>query len=1197
MDFKAIKLKIASPEYILAWSHGEVTKPETINYRTQRPEKDGLFSERIFGPTKDWECYCGKYRKVRYKGIVCDRCGVEVTRSSVRRERMGHITLAAPVAHIWFLKAAPPKLSLILDVQISRIEKVIYYAAYMITSVNEENKKAALEEIAREFKARKKTSEAEGVEKETLRLATQKAKQELESIELGKVLSETEFLNLSKRFGNVFEAGRGAESVRKVLEQIDLDKVTKEIQKELVHLDDKTRGQKLLRRLKLVEAMRKNAIHPEWMIMTVLPVLPPELRPMVALDGGRFATSDLNDLYRRVINRNNRLKKLIELRAPEVIVVNEKRMLQEAVDALIDNSSRFGSQQLGTQRRPLRSLAEMLKGKQGRFRQNLLGKRVDYSGRSVIVVGPHLKLGECGLPKRMALELFKPFVISKIIDRGLAHNIRNANRLIESATPEVWGILEEVIADKKVLLNRAPTLHRLGVQAFKPLLIEDLAIQIPPMVCSAFNADFDGDQMAVHLPLSDEAQREATELMWSVKNLLKPATGEPITVPSQDIVLGSYYLTKVNPNAIGTGKVLKDVTEVNFAYETKTIALNALIKVRMGKDKESMLETTHGRLIFNNILPEGFEFVNETMGKKPLAKLVGKLIHRYGIEETVPILDRMKFLGTHYATRSGISWGMDDLQIPKEKKEIIKKAEEQVAVIRGQYNEGLLTNEERKARVISIWETVRAAVAKLIPATLGDGNSVHSIIDSGARGSWGQPVQMAGMKGLVVNPKNETIELPIKASYKEGFSVLEYFIASHGARKGSTDTALKTAQAGYLTRRLIDVVQDVVVKEEDCHTKEGIEVIRTEGAEFGHSFASRLFSRTPIEDIKIGNKVIAKTNETIDAEQAEEIEKTNIAIVKVKSPITCKTLYGVCAKCYGFDLSNNALVKKGTTVGILAAQSIGEPGTQLTLRTFHSGGVAGADITYGLPRVEELFETRPPKGKGLMTEDDGHVVKIEERGSLKVIEIGVKKGKSEKTTEYPIPRFNTIFVKVGDEVKKGDRLSEGSLDLKELFALKGKQDVYRYIVKEVQKIYVSEGASISNKHIEVIVRQMFAHVKIVSSGDTDFVRGEVVEKSKFFEVNRATKRLNGEPARAEQLLLGITKAALRRDGFLSAASFQETARVLVEAASEGKIDYLRGLKENVIIGRLLPVSRALTDDTKEEESKEEEVGTQKEKSE
>ena len=1170
-NFKAIKLKIASPEEILRWSHGEVTKPETINYRTQRPEKYGLFAENIFGPTKDWECYCGKYRRIRYNGIICDRCGVEVTRSVVRRERMGDIKLATPVTHIWFLRTAPSKLSLLLDLPVPKLEKVVYYASYVITSVNEENKKRAFKELEKEFESRKKTARKEKVKTSELRSGLSETKKEIESLKVGAILSQTEAANLSKRFGDVFEAQTGSGALRKILEEMDLEKTAKKIEAEVGLYEDTIQERRLLKRLKIIKSMIKENIRPEWMILTVLPVLPPDLRPMVALDGGRYATSDLNDLYRRVINRNNRLKKLLELNAPDVIVVNEKRMLQESVDALIDNSARLGSQQMSSQRRPLQSLSDQLKGKTGRFRQNLLGKRVDYSGRSVIVIGPELKLDKCGLPKKMALELFKPFVINKIIERGLAHNIRNSNRLIEQAPPEVWEILEEVIANRKVLLNRAPTLHRLGVQAFSSVLVEGLAIKIPPMVCTAFNADFDGDQMAVHLPLSAEAQKEASEIMISSHNLLKPATGDPIVYPTQDIVLGIYFLTKIVSGVKGAGMSFSSFDEAIIAYENEKVAVNAAIKAI---DGGKQMETSCGRIIFNHILPNDFGYINKMLRKGDISKIVSDIIHIYGTDKSSFYLDEMKKLGFEYATCSGITWSMGDLVPPKEKPEIIKKSEEEAELVNKQYQNGFLTDSERRSRILVIWEKTKEIISKLVPQSLDANNPVYSIIDSGSRGSWAQPVQMMGMKGLVANPKNETIELPVKSSLKEGLSVLEYFISTHGARKGTTDTALKTASAGYLTRRLVDVAQDLIVRENDCRTKEGIEISRAEGASFGLNFKDRLFSRTALEDIKSGGKILVKEGELIDKKIAEAIQESEISQAKVRSPISCKALYGVCAKCYGFDLGNNQLVKRGTAVGIIAAQSIGEPGTQLTMRTFHTGGVAGGDITHGLPRVEEIFESRIPKGRAFLAEEEGVVSNIEEKGLLKIISIKAAaggKGKKEKIYEYSVPRFSEIFVKIGDKAQKGAQLSEGALDLKELFALKGSRAVEKYIINEVLRIYVSEGATINDKHVEIIVRQMFGRVRIKNPGDTEFVGGEVVEKSRFLEMNREAKKAGKQPAKAQQLLLGVTKVALSTQSFLSAASFQETARVLVTAASEGRIDVLRGLKENVIIGRLIPV--------------------------
>mgnify|MGYP001587780047 CR=1 FL=1 len=1173
IDFDAIKLKIASPEEILSWSHGEVLKAETINYRTQRPEKDGLFSERIFGPTKDWECYCGKYRKIRYKGIVCDKCGVEVTRSIVRRERMGHINLAAPCSHIWFLRGVPSKMGLILDIPMSQLERVIYYAVYLVIKVDDKAKIKALEQIEQEFKSLKKGKSKKG--EDDLETIYENTKKDLAKIKPGLILNESEFHNLSRKFAHLFEAVSGAEAIRKLMIQIDLEKLKKDLEKQINGIKDLVQRRRILKRLKLVKSMIASNIRPEWMILTALPILPPDLRPMVALDGGRYATSDLNDLYRRVINRNNRLKKLLELKAPEVIITNEKRMLQEAVDALIDNSVRFGTQQLSTARRPLRSLSDMLKGKQGRFRQNLLGKRVDYSGRSVIVVGPELKLNECGIPKRMALELFKPFVIQKIIDRGLAYSVRNASRLIEEASDEIWAILEEVIKDRFILLNRAPTLHRLGIQAFRPLLIEDLAIRIPAMVCTAFNADFDGDQMAVHLPLTEEAQKEAKEIMNAVHNLLKPATGDPIVMPTQDIVLGCYYLTKIKPDAKGAGRIFTEKYEALMAYNFGYLDINTPIKIRKPKSASAeeligpeFIETSCGRLKFNGVLPPDFRFVNQQLNKKSLSKIVSEIVSDYSNEMAMATLDNIKNIGFHYATLSGITWGMTDMVTPPEKEKIIKEAEEKVKIIHSHFEEGFLTNQERRARVISVWEQAREKIEKIIPSVLDPFSSAFMIFDSGARGSWLQPTQMMGMKGIVQSPKGELIELPIRSSYKEGFSVLEYFISTHGARKGSTDTALKTASAGYLTRRLIDVAQDLIIREANCGSKKGIEVVRSEGVEYGYSFAERLFSRTSLGDIKIKGKTILKANEIIDRKAARLIEESNIQSVKVRSPITCKTRYGICSVCYGLDLGSNKPIDLGAAVGIVAAQSIGEPGTQLTLRTFHTGGIAGIDITHGLPRVEEIFEVRSPKGKAVLSEVDAKVMDIENRGTITVIKIMPKDSK--KAKEYLVPSYASLFVKAGDQITKGDALSAGHIDLQELYQFKGEEVVQRYIINEIQKIYVLQGTNINDKHVEVIVRQMLARLRITDPGDSNFVPGSIMEKSKFLEENQRLKFLSKQPARAQQLLMGITKVALSTESFLSSASFQETARVLINAAAEGRIDYLRGLKENVIIGRLIP---------------------------
>ncbi len=1179
-EFDFLRIKIPSPEEVIANSYGEVTKPETINYRTQRPEKDGLFSERIFGPTKDYKCYCGKFKGLRYKGTVCDKCGVEVTRAIVRRERMGHIKLAAPVTHIWFLKTGNSRVGVFFDTSISKLEKVVYYAAYIVTSVNDEKRKEALESLKTEFKEKKQATGGDDAQHEVIETSFTKSKDFLGNVKVGSILNELEYFDFSRKFGDVFEAGTGAGALRKILEKINIKKEIIETEKELDAISkkkDTTLEKKLSSRLRILISFHKNNIRPEWMIMTVLPVLPPDLRPMVALDGNRFASSDLNDLYRRVINRNNRLQKLMELKAPEIIITNEKRMLQEAVDALIDNTTRFGRQQMSSQNRPLKSLADILKGKQGRFRQNLLGKRVDYSGRSVIVVGPDLRLNECGLPKKMALELFKPFIIHQILERGMAHNIKNANRLIEQGVPEVWEILEEVIQNKAVLLNRAPTLHRLGIQAFKPVLIEDLAIRIPPMVCSAFNADFDGDQMAVHLPLSDEAQAEAWDRMISSKNIIRPANGDPIATPSQDIVLGCYYLTKL-VGTVEDPKTLKRFAtqqEAFLAMEFGHLRINEQILMSSVTDEP----TSCGRLIFNQIVPPEFGYVNSLMNKKNLQKLIARYIDQFGLDSTWIFLDAIKELGFRYAALSGMTWSSFDLKVPYEKGNIIAEARGEIKTITDQYENGLFDIEEKKARSIQVWNKAKDRIAEVAPAALTRDaeNAIFDIIDSGARGSWGQALQMIGMKGLVTNPQGETIELPVISSYKEGLSVLEFFINTHGARKGLTDTALKTAEAGYLTRKMVDVCQDITINRDDCKTSDGVTIHRADGDEYGFTLATRLYGRTLAHDVKVGNKIIAHAGVIIDRPIADAIHASGVSDVVVRSPITCKSLYGICSKCYGLDLGRLHSIDKGEAVGIIAAQSIGEPGTQLTLRTFHVGGVAEKDITSGLPRIQELFEARPPKGRAALAKEDGVIEDIEDRGSQRIIKLSISgKGKAkQKIIEYPTTRITTLFVQIGDSVKRGDQLYEGSLDLKELFQLRDKEAVEKYIVNEVQKIYFSNGSLISDKHIEIIVKQMFARVMIKETGDSPFVIGQVVEKSRFLEVNRGLKAKGKNPAKAKQLLLGISRVSLTTDSFLSAASFQETARVLVTAASECRIDHLHGLKENVIIGRFIPAGTGI----------------------
>jgi len=1201
-DLESIRIKLASPEDILSWSCGEVIKPETINYRTQKSEKDGLFCEKIFGPTKDYECYCGKYKRIRYKGTICDRCGVEVTKSQVRRERMGHIKLASPCSHIWFLRGVPSRMGMILDIPMQQLEKVIYFASYVVTAINEDAKKKVLEKIEKEYKQKLKTKDSKinpsaGKSKlGELKLVKDKVREEVLSLKPLKILSEVDYHQLSFKYGEVFEAGTGAEALRNIFEKIDLKKQIVELEKTAEKIQPAAR-RKFLTRLKTFRGMQKADIRPEWMFLTVLPVLPPDLRPKVQLDGGRYASSDLNDLYRRVINRNNRLKYLLEIGAPEVIVRNEKRMLQEAVDALIDNGMRKGTMTTATTggKRLLKSLADILKGKQGRFRQNLLGKRVDYSGRSVIVVGPELKLNQVGLPKKMALELFKPFVIKKILDKELAYNVRGASRLIDEEINEVWAILEEVVKDKLVLLNRAPTLHKLGIQAFYPVLIERESIKVHPMVCKAFNADFDGDQMAVHLPLSEMAQKEAKEIMLSTLNFLKPATGVPIITLYQDISLGCYFLTRLedyNQSSISPQsdeskrgasetkereKIFGSSEEAILAYEFGNIGLKEKIKVRL-LINTSLIETSVGRIIFNEALPVDYPFQNSEIKIKDLERMSRDIIEKYAPQKAEETLDRIKELGFEYATWSGISWGMDDLIVPPQKGKIIKEAEKEIEKIEEHFKKGLLSREEKSVKVIEVWSKVKTEIEELVPKILPKDGSVYQIIESGAKGSWGPPVQMAGMKGLVINPAGQIIELPVKSSFKEGFDVLEYFISTHGARKGTADTALRTSTAGYLTRRLVDVSHEIIISEEDCKDEEGIIVWRKDADELGYNFVFKILGRVNLN----GHKGICKKDEVIDWKKAEKIIAANIEKVQVRSPLSCKSVRGVCQRCYGWNLGSNQLAKVGEAVGIIAAQAIGEPGTQLTMRTFHTGGVAGGgDITFGLPRVQEIFEARSPGGKAEISQIEGKVLEITPD---RVIKIKVKinpsadklktktKSKKQKTEviEYKIPAKTAIWVEPGQDIKIGQQLCEGSLDLKELFKLAGQEETQRYIIKEIQSIYVSQGALIHDKHIETICRQMFSRLRIKDPGDSFFSIGEVVEKTKFLEENIQLRRAKKKPAKGAPVLLGISRVALTTDSFLSAASFQETSRVLIIASLEGKVDRLRGLKENVVIGKLIP---------------------------
>ncbi len=1146
--FDKLKIGLASDEQIREWSKGEVKKPETINYRTLKPEKDGLFCEKIFGPTKDWECHCGKYKRIRYKGIVCDRCGVEVTKSKVRRERMGHIELAAPVAHIWYFKGIPSRIGLVLDISPRSLEKVIYFASYIVTD--------------------KGTS---GLTK-------------------CQILTEKEYHEAEEKYGKgSFKAEMGAEAIQKLLAEVDLEKLLNSLKKELENASEQKKS-KLVKRIDTVEAFKNSGNRPEWMIMNVVPVIPPELRPMVQLDGGRFATSDLNDLYRRVINRNNRLKRLLELGAPEIIVRNEKRMLQESVDALIDNSRR-GRPVTGAGNRPLKSLSDMLKGKTGRFRQNLLGKRVDYSGRSVIVVGPELKIYQCGLPKEMAVELFKPFVMRELVGRGLAHNIKNAKRMVERLRPEVWDILEEVIKDHPVMLNRAPTLHRLGIQAFEPILVEGRAIKLHPLVCTAFNADFDGDQMAVHVPLSPEAQAEARFLMLSVNNLLKPQDGKPVTVPTQDMILGSYYLTVQIDGEQGEGMYFKDPEEALLAYQNNSVGLHAKVKVRMHKEidgeiKTKTIETTVGRIIYNEGIPQDLGFVDRTdperafdleidfpVVKKNLGKIVAKCINAHGLSKTAEVLDYIKATGFKYSTKGAITVSVADVAVPEAKKDILAEAEKEVDEVAKQYKRGLITNDERYMATIKIWERVTNDVTEAMKANFDELNPIYMMAQSGARGNMNQLRQIAGMRGLMANTSGKAVEIPIKSCFREGLDALEYFISSHGARKGLADTALRTADSGYLTRRLVDVSQDIIVREDDCGTHEGIEISDIkDGNQVLEKLEERLEGRFALEPIinPETKEVIVDTETLITEKIASEIVKAGITSVKVRSVLGCRAKHGVCSKCYGMGLATREKVSIGEAVGIIAAQSIGEPGTQLTMRTFHTGGVAGGDITQGLPRVEELFEARKPKGLAIISEIDGKV-SIKDENKRKEITIT---GKNEAKT-YLISFGAKLRVKDGDEIEAGEPLIEGSINPNDILAIKGPEGVYKYLTTEVQKVYRNQGVDINDKHIEVIGRQMLKKVRVEEAGDTGLITGNLVDLYEFEEANRKALEEGKKEAVGKRVLLGITKASLATESFLSAASFQETTRVLTEAAIKGKTDHLLGLKENVIIGKLIPAGTGM----------------------
>ena len=1160
MTFDAIKIGLASPEKILEWSRGEVTKPETINYRTLKPEKDGLFCERIFGPSKDWECHCGKYKKIRYKGVVCDRCGVEVTKSSVRRERMGHIALAAPVSHIWYFKGIPSRMGLILDLSPRTLEKVLYFASYIVLDKGDSD------------------------------------------LQYKQVLSEQEYQEAREKWGSVFRVGMGAESIQELLQSIDLDKDYHELQEGLKGATGQKRA-RIVKRLEVVEAFRESGNKPEWMIMTAIPVIPPDLRPMVQLDGGRFATSDLNDLYRRIINRNNRLKRLLELGAPDIIVRNEKRMLQEAVDALIDNGRR-GRPVTGPGNRALKSLSDMLKGKSGRFRQNLLGKRVDYSGRSVIVVGPELKIYQCGLPKEMAIELFKPFVMKELVQNGTAHNIKNAKKMVERVQPEVWDVLEDVIKEHPVMLNRAPTLHRLGIQAFEPILVEGKAIKLHPLVCTAYNADFDGDQMAVHLPLSVEAQAECRFLLLSPNNLLKPSDGGPVAVPSQDMVLGIYYLTQERPGAKGEGKFFKNVSEAILAYENDAITLHSRIKVRVSKKlpdgtvKSGNIESTLGRFLFNEIIPQDLGFVDREaegadlllevdfhVGKKQLKQILEKVINTHGSTATAEVLDAVKSIGYKYSTRAAMTVSISDMTVPPQKPEMIQQAQDTVDKITKNFKRGLITEEERYKEVVETWKATDDALTEALLSGLDKYNNIFMMADSGARGSDKQIKQLAGMRGLMADTTGRTIELPIKSNFREGLDVLEYFMSAHGARKGLSDTALRTADSGYLTRRLVDVSQELIIHEVDC-MDEGGEIpgmyvkAFMDGNEEIESLQERITGRYLCEDIvdKDGN-ILVKANHMVTPKRAELIMKKGVdekgetlKQVKIRTILTCKSHNGVCAKCYGANMATGEPVQVGEAVGIIAAQSIGEPGTQLTMRTFHTGGVAGDDITQGLPRVEELFEARKPKGLAIITEFAG-IANIND--TKKKREIIVTNNETGESKAYLIPYGSRIKVQDGAVLAAGDELTEGSVNPHDILKIKGLRAVQDYMIQEVQRVYRLQGVEINDKHIEVIVRQMLKKVRVEEAGDTEFLPGTNVDRLEFEDVNAQLLAEGKEAATGEQIMLGITKASLATNSFLSAASFQETTKVLTEAAIKGKVDPLIGLKENVIIGKHIPAGTGM----------------------
>jgi DNA-directed RNA polymerase subunit beta' len=1186
-EYTGISLRLASPETILDWSHGEVTKPETINYRTQRPEKHGLFDERIFGPVEDYECSCKKYRGIRYKGIVCEKCGVEITRAIVRRERMGHIDLCIPVSHIWFLRGVPSRIAMILGISAAEIEKVIYFAGYIVTKVSEEHRTRLLKDLQTEFSAKLKALQNDDA-KEALTTRMEDTRREIESIRPGVVLDEMNFHRYSIKYSTLFEARIGAEAIYDLFKAVNLPELLTQLEKERETAGAMERA-KLDKRMSLVRGMITAGVRPEWMFLTRIPVIPPAIRPMVALEGGRHASSDLNDLYRRVINRNNRLKKLIDIFAPDVILRNEKRILQEAVDALIDNSIRHGggaySAMSQAQRRPLKSLSDYLKSKQGYFRQNLLGKRVDYSGRSVIVIGPELALDQCGLPKHMALELFRPFVIAELLKQELAYNIRGAGRLIEDGVPEVWAILEDVIKSRHVLLNRAPTLHRQGIQAFRPVLIEGNAIQVHPLVCRAFNADFDGDQMAVHVPLSEEAQMEAREIISANKNILKPGSAEPVVSEKLlDMALGSYWMTKIIPGAKGEGKYFASPNDAINAYDHGIIDFRAKVHVlatdtpKYKQFDGKLFETSVGRLIFNSVLPSDHDFINDVVVQKTLFSVIIDIIDSRGPEAVPPIVDRLKKLGLKYATMSGTTWGIDEVSVPKEKAAIIERARGEEQGIIEAFNEGLISRDERRRMIVEIWHRAKTEIEKILPETLDQNGSAFEMWKSGARGSLGQIAQMAGMKGLIVNTRGETIEFPILSSMKEGMSPIEYFITTHGSRKGLADTALQTAKAGYLTRRLFVVAQDAIVTEADCKTKAGVRISRISASGIEIAFSKAIKGRILAEDaVDTKGRVIFEKGHLISRRDAITIEESTCESVVVRSPMTCKTLRGVCQHCYGIDLTTNELVDIGEAVGTVAAQAIGEPGTQLTMNTKHAGGAAsvGGDVTSGLPRVEEVFEKREPKTPAIVSHCDGQVVDIRTEGREKVIVVApdmTAKGapKKKDNIEYEVNYRRVVVVSKGDTVKSGQLLTDGSASLPELFKFGGQEATQDYIISEVNKIYELQGVTIARKHIELIVKQMMSRMKVTSAGESHFTVGDVVEEWVVEETNRALKAEGKEPAKAERLILGITETSLSRKSFLSAASFQNTTRVLINAAVRGSHDNLAGLMENVIIGKLIP---------------------------